>query len=304
MMEDEAPKSGNGSTAAKPIVDTLKARYPEFSPQLRKAARFAIDNPSNIAMYSMRAIAKQAGVQHNAMVRLARELGFEGYDQFRDMFRNSITRGDDASWLARAQSIRERFPVGSNSQIVGEQFLQELENLQQTFDESIAAKLNEAVRLIHGAQKVYVLGLRSMFSLAYYFHYTLRMFDSRSVLLTGLGGAVADDLRTAGEKDVLIVFSYRPYARDTVTAVEFAKRRRCRIIAITDSEMSPVNTDKGVNILVRNNAVSLITSLLPAFGVAQMIATMLLTEGDPRTIQRLEETQDQLDRFNVYYEQI
>lgn len=302
MTQEETTKAEAKTAATEPIVDTLKSRYSEFSPQLRKAARFAIDNPSNIAMYSMRAIAKQAGVRHNAMVRLAQELGFEGYDQFRDLFRNSITRGDDASWLARAQSVRERFPVGSNSEIVGEHVLQELENLQYTFDESIAGKLNDAIRLIHNAQKVYVLGLRSMFPLAYYFHYTLRMFDPRSVLLTGLGGALADDLRTAGDKDVLLVFSYRPYAMDTVTAVEFAQRRRCKVITITDSEMSPVITDKGVNILVKNNAASLITSLLPAFSVAQMIATMLLAEGGQRAIQRLEETQEQLDRFRVYLE--
>ncbi|GKX36169.1 MAG: transcriptional regulator [Rhizobiaceae bacterium MnEN-MB40S] len=297
-IRQDDPKAG----ASDGIVDILKTRFAGFSPQLRKAARFAIDNPSDVAVYSMRTLAKKAGVQHNAMVRLARELGFDGYDQFRDLFRDYVTRGSDARWLSRAQSIRERFPVGSNTQILGEHVLQELENLQQTFGEGIAEKLNDAVSRLRGARKIYVLGLRSMFPLAYYFHYTCRMFDARSVLLTGLGGALADDLRTVGSKDVLLVFSYRPYARDAIAAVEFVRERKGQVIAITDSEVSPVVTDAGVSLIVRNGAISLFSSLLPAFAVAQIIATMLLTEGGREAMQRLEETQEQLDLFNVYME--
>ena len=283
------------------VIETLKSRYAELSPQLQKAARFVIDNPGDIAVHSMRAIARRADVQHNAMVRLAREFGFEGYDQFRDLFRDFLTRDTDTDWLHRARSIHDRFPVGTDSQIVGEYVMQEGENLQRTFGETIGPLLKDAIERMRRAGNIYVLGVRSMFPIAYYFHYTCRMFDTRSVLLTGLGGAFADDLRSIRNPDVLIVFSYYPYAKDTITAVDFAKSRGASIIAITDSEVSPVLDPQGVNFIVSNASVSLFPSLTPALSVAQVLATLHLAEGGEPSMANLRKTQEQLDNFGVYY---
>lgn len=287
--------------APRHIVDLLKSRYVELSPQLQKAARFVIDNPSDIAVHSMRAIAKRAGVQHNAMVRLAREFGFDGYDQFRNLFRDSITRDTDTDWLHRARSIHDRFPVGTDSQIVGEYIMQENENLQRTFGDNIGPLLKDAIARMRNARNIYVLGVRSMFPIAYYFHYTCRMFDTRSILLTGLGGAFADDLRSIKSSDLMIVFSYYPYAKDTITAVDFAKSRGANIIAITDSEVSPVLDANGVNFIVSNSSVSLFPSLTPALSVAQVLATLTFAEGGKLAMATLRKTQEQLDNFGVYY---
>ncbi|WP_173934538.1 MurR/RpiR family transcriptional regulator [Chelativorans sp. Marseille-P2723] len=284
------------------IVNVLKARFPELSPRLRKAARYAIDNPEEIAVHSMRSVARRAGVHHNVMLRLAREIGYESYDEFRDLFRNIVMSGRRADWLHRAQAIRANYPKGPHGRLIGEYVYQELTNIQETFGEMAVNSLNQAVSLIEGARRVYVLGLRSLFPVAYYFHYVCRMFDRKTILLTGLGGTFADELRDVGDGDVLIAFSYHPYARDAVKAVEFARQRGTRIIAITDSLVSPIIDADSLNLIVNNNSRSLFPTLLPAFALAQVLATLLVSEGSEETIAAIARSQEQLDNFGVYTE--
>lgn len=307
MAVPEKEELRNGILAGDPkgmsaqgVIEQLKSGFLQLSPQLQKAARHVIDNPSDIAVHSMRSIAKKAGVQHNTMVRLAREFGFDGYEQFRILFQNFVTREADADWLHRAKFIHDRFPVGADNQFAGAYISQAADNLKRTFNDVTEYKLRDAVSRLLRARNIYVLGVRSMFPLAYYFHYTYRMFDSRSVILTGLGGAFADDLRSMRKTDVLVVFSYYPYAKDTVMAVDFAKARGATILSITDSEVSPVIDETGVNFVVNNNSVPLFPSLVPALSIAEVLVTLALSEGGQSAMETLAKTQEQLKNFGVY----
>src|SRR5882724_4026626 len=62
------------------IIELIESRFPALSPRLRSAARFVLDNPEEIALHSMRAAAAKAGIHPSSMQRLARELGFAGYE--------------------------------------------------------------------------------------------------------------------------------------------------------------------------------------------------------------------------------
>jgi len=282
-------------------LELLRSRLLSLSPRQREAARFVIDNPEQIALHSMRTIATRAGVHPNVMIRLARELGFESYAPFRQQFRNWIVAKGPTNWVGRAQDLRQQ--LGSpRTDLVGAYIQQEVDNLNATFERGIVVRLNEAAALIAESRQVYVLGLRSLFSVGFYFHYVCRMFMRKSVLLTGTGGTFADDLRNVDRSDVMIAFSYQPYAHDTVKAVDFARERGARTIVVTDSKDSPVVSKEGVTIIVSNTAKLLFPSMLPAFAVAQMLATLLVAEGSEETLAEIARSEAQLNRFGVYIE--
>jgi DNA-binding MurR/RpiR family transcriptional regulator len=288
--------------ANEPIVARLTARFSELSPRLRNAARFAIDNPEAIAVHSMRMVARQAGVHHNSMLRLAREMGYASYDEFRDLFRKVVTTGRQADWLDRARSVRESYPQGPNGTLIGEYVYQELANLQQTFGDDTVGKLNHAAEMITKARSVYVIGLRSLFPVSYYFHYASRLFANKTVLLTGLGGTFADELRSVGRQDVVLVFSYRPYSKEAVTSVRFARERGARIIAVTDSNVAPVTDADGISFVISNSSKSLFPTVLPALAIAQVLVTLLVSAGNEDTLAAITRSQEQLDEFGVYFE--
>ncbi|MFN6976493.1 MAG: MurR/RpiR family transcriptional regulator [Gemmobacter sp.] len=301
MNDTQKPQQNPPQTLSATIVDDLKARFPDLTPRLRDAARYVIDNPGEVALHSMRVIAGRAGVQHTVMQRLARELGFPGYDDFRNQFRDIVSEGWQGNWLSRVETIRARLPEGPNAAAVAECVNLEIANLQHSFSEANLRALDAAVPLLAGARRIYVLGLRSLFPVAFYFHYVCRMFSGKSVLLTGLGGTFADDLRNVERDDVLLAISYHPYAADTVRAVAFAHERGARIVAITDSHVSPILRPDGVGLIVSNTSTSLFPTPVPVLSVVQVLVTLMLAHGNSdETLAAIRRSQDQLDRFGTY----
>jgi DNA-binding MurR/RpiR family transcriptional regulator len=283
------------------IVELVEARFSSLTPQLRKAAQFVVDNPEDIALNSMRSAAARAAVHPNVMLRLARELGFDSYEPFRERFRAWIVTRGTSDWLGRARTLRERKSGSLRAEIIREHVEQELLNLQNTFEPALVDKIVKAASLITNANNVYVLGTRSLFSVAYYFNYVCRLFSTKTILMTGFGGTFADELRSIGDTDAFFALSHQPYARDVVNAVQFAHERGSRIIVVTDSKVAPVITPDSLSIVVSNTSKSLIPTLIPAFAVAEALATFLVAEGTDETMDALARTQSQLTRFGVYF---
>ena len=65
---------------------TIARCYPDLPPRLQRAARFIIENPDQIAVRSMREIARRAGVAPATMVRLARAIDFADDGDLKDVF--------------------------------------------------------------------------------------------------------------------------------------------------------------------------------------------------------------------------
>ena len=73
-MTQEQPANPEAVRAA------LTARFDTLPTQLQRAARYVIDNPRETGMRSMRTLTAKADVRPNTLIRLAREIGFDGFD--------------------------------------------------------------------------------------------------------------------------------------------------------------------------------------------------------------------------------
>jgi len=158
--------------------------------------------------------------------------------------------------------------------------------------------------ILRSARAIFVLGLRSLYPVSFFFHYVLRLFSDKSVLLTGTGGTFADDLRLAREEDVLLVFSYRPYSRDAMTAVRFARSEKLRVVAVTDSKLSPAARQADYVLIVANEAASLLPTIVPFLAVAETLATLILSGTGNEAIRRLEKSERQLRGLRVYDDEV
>ena len=72
-------------------TERLTWAYPSLSRQLKKCAAYILDHPSDVATLSMRQVASRAEVPPSTMHRLARTLGFDTYNEFRDIYRNGVS---------------------------------------------------------------------------------------------------------------------------------------------------------------------------------------------------------------------
>ncbi|MCD0505922.1 MurR/RpiR family transcriptional regulator [Bordetella petrii] len=284
----------------KRAVDKLiEEQYPGLPATLQRAARYIIDNPKAIALHSMRAAAADAGLQSSAMHRMARQLGFDGYEALRDVYRHWLAQGA-GSFAQRATALQQRGTRDKTATLARELVQADTRNLESLLEPGTMDGIRAASDVLAGARHIYVAGLRSLFPAAFYFNYACGMFQHNTTLLSGIAGTFADDLRRAGPDDALLVFSYEPYARDAVSALRFARDRGLRIVSVTDSAVSPTAAQATALIVAANNTPSLFPSVVPALSVAQTLVALLVARGGQASLQAIEKSESQLREFAVY----
>ncbi len=298
--------AGDAETAAfgpdyADVKQRLEQAFPGLSPQLRLAARFVLDRPDDVALNSMRQLASIAGVHPSTMVRLARAMDFPGYVDFREPFRQRL-RGDGAGYVDRARHLQARGRDADATALIGDMLAADLGNLRQSFADIGVDLLSESVAGLAAARRVYVVGLRSCYPAAFFFHYGWRMFEGKTVLLDGRGGTFADELRAIGEGDAMLAISFRPYTREVVRAVSHAKDRGARILAITDSAVSPLARRADWPLIVSTDSPSFFHSVVPALAVVQALIALLAARGGAAALDSLAESVDQLDSFRAYWD--
>jgi len=291
------------ATDVEDIEELIGRRFNDLSPRQQQAARYIVDNPEEVALRSMRAVAGRAGVDPSTMVRLAQDLGYSGYDELRECYRRKLVVGAGAgTWSGRLRRLRNRKEESSTTAVVSEILEQNQRNLEKTFSVETATAIETAKQLIGEARQFYIVGLRSMFSAAFYLHYACQMVNGKSVLLTGTGGTFADSLRYAVRDDVVLAFSCRPYASDAVRAVEFMKRLGARVIAVTDSKMSPIAKMADVVIIASNASTSLLPTVVPFMAIAEALAAIFVSEHGEAASEQIGRSEEQLLQFRVYQE--
>jgi DNA-binding MurR/RpiR family transcriptional regulator len=147
---------------------------------------------------------------------------------------------------------------------------------------------------------VFCLGLRSTFSVAYSFHYARALFGADSVLVDGPGGIATDALRTIGPADVLLAISVKPYTRQTLQAVRYASERGARVIAVTDSEVSPLATLSRQTLIVGTETPSFFHTMAPAFAAVECLTALVAARRGAQTIKSLAASEQQLEAFDTY----
>ncbi len=219
------------------IVERLTAAAPELPKKLAVAARYALDNPERIAFDSMRTVAGNAGVASPTMLRLARILGFERYEDFRIEFQRTVS---GSGFAGRANQLRLSFSGGGEHALVGSIAAAASENMAQMLRDLDVDAVDEFAAAIRCAPRTFVLGSGSM-------HWMAGLFETTGmVALQGLrcnhsGHATGVEMiASITERDVLLAMAIAPYARRTVDAAKFAQGRGAKVFCITDRRSSPL----------------------------------------------------------------
>jgi DNA-binding MurR/RpiR family transcriptional regulator len=281
------------------LAAALRAGFDRLSPQLREAARWVIDHPADVALLTSREQARRAGVTPATLTRLAQRFGLDGYDAVRKLYGEAVRQRPD-SFRGRAQELLERRDAEGDAALVQDTFASAASHLQALAHPSAIERFTAAAERIAGADRVFCLGLRSSFAVAYVFHYVRSLFGSASVLVDGAGGAGVDVLRTIGRDDVMLAISVRPYTAQTIKAARHAKACGARVVAVTDSELSPLAALADEVVLVGTETPSFFHTMAPAFAAVECLAALVAARRGAAALAALKASEDQLAAFDTY----
>ncbi len=281
-------------------MDRLAEAMPEMSPQLRRAAEYLLDNPDSVGFGSVREVAAAAAVKPNTLVRLARAIGFEGFEDLRRPFREALRQGpvgypDRARWL---QSLAKG---GQQGALYAQMAESHLGNLESLFNDYRSKDLRRAAKRIVEARVAYVLGVGVSHSLVQTFAYLARMALENVIAVPRDGSLPIDDLAKAGPEDLLLAVTFRPYRREVVEAVERAAAKGVPVIAVTDSRSSPIALKGAESFILSVETPEPFTSTLAATALLETLFAFVVAEAGDSAVENIERFHEERVRLGIYW---
>ncbi|MCG6891919.1 MAG: MurR/RpiR family transcriptional regulator [Gammaproteobacteria bacterium] len=283
------------------VIARLLHDFDELPGQLQLCARFIIDHPHEVGLQSMRTLATDAEVQPNSFVRLARHLGFEGYDAMRERFRDFV-RGGIGSSPDRVRWLQQLGRKGGSAAVFGSMAEACLENTEKMFAQQSVADLETAVDLMINARRVYVLGLGLAYPLAYNFWYVARMGFDHFILTPRHGSLPSDDIIRMDERDCLLAMTFQPYRRDTLAAVQRARKTGAKVIGITDSNAASLCREADIGLVAPTHTPQFFHSNSAVTALLESLCALLVVRGGDTASQAVEAFHQARWEENIYDE--
>src|SRR5205823_4097881 len=163
-----------------PLADRIIKAFDTMSGQLQAGARYVLERPRDVALLSMREQARQAGVQPATMTRLAKHLGFPGYDAVRESYAAAVRGGHlgfagKAGAQVRSQKLRGDWVAAAE---MVESLTAHIGRLGRP---EALERVVAAAEHLAAARRIYCLGLRSSHPVAWHIHYVLSLVGEKSV---------------------------------------------------------------------------------------------------------------------------
>ncbi len=285
--------------APSPLHHQIAAALPTMSAQLQAAAQFVLANPQDVALLSMREMARRADLQPATMTRLAQHLGFAGYEQLRELHAAALRRGGEGfAEKVEAQAAQQK---RKGDQALAADLLDTLrDQIAQLERLEMLDTYVRAADMLLGARRVFCLGLRSSHGIAWHLHYVLSLLGDRAVLLDGMAGTGADMLRHAGAEDVLFAVSVQPYTRASVDLARYAADRGVKVLALTDQATAPLAALAMQTIVVPTDSPSFFHTMTPAFLIAEILAALVAGRDGEESRRALRHTDNYFAALNVH----
>jgi len=283
------------------VLEQLLAEFDQLPGQLQLCARYLIDHPHEVGMQSMRTLAANAEVHPNSFVRLARHLGFDGYDAMRERFRDFVRAGIGSS-PDRVRWLREMDRKGGSTAVFGSMAEACLDNLEKMFAQQSIKDLELAVDWMIDARRVYVLGLGLAYPLAYNFWYVARMGFDHFILSPRHGSLPSDDIIRMDERDCLVAMTFQPYRRDTLAAVKQAQERGAKIIGVTDSSAATMCREADLGLVAPTHTPQFFQSNAAVAALLETLCALLVVRGGDAASTAIEAFHSARWEENIYDE--
>jgi DNA-binding MurR/RpiR family transcriptional regulator len=275
------------------LLKAISSEFESLSKQLKVIARYVEAHRDHLGLEGIQDVAAACDVQPSAVVRFAKHFGFSGFSEMQKLFREVISKqiSPGRSYKARIRDVIEAGAGTLTSAAIAHEFLAgSIAGMQELQDGLDAIAFKKAVDLMAGAQDIWIVGSRRSFAACVYLNYALQHTDKRIHLVSAMGSMHEGQARAMRADDVVIAISFAPYAEETQTVVMAAAERRAKLIAITDSRMSPLAKDAKALLLVQESSVLGFRSLTSTMSLAQSLfialAYRLELAYQPTTTQR------------------
>ena len=278
------------------VLSLIKMHTDAFSKRQRAIAGFIMANYDKAAFMTASRLGKAINVSESTVVRFAAELGYDGYPDMQralqEMIRNKLTS------VQRIEVSNDR--LGSHD-VLSAVMQSDMEKIRMSLDAVDRDSFDRAVEEIVNAKHIYILGLRSSTAIAGFLGFYLNLLFENVVLVhTTAVSEMFEQVLRIGPGDVMIGISFPRYSSRTVKVMQFASDRGADVLAITDSEASPLFSIAGTALLAKSDMVSFIDSLVAPLSLVNALIVAIGRRMDKDLSTTFEELEKIWAEYGVY----
>ena len=280
-------------------ISALKEALPDLSPRLRIVAKYIVDHPSDFGLDPIRETARKCGVSTYTLVRMARRMGFGGYEELREPFRQSLVLSnvlvERPGWL---EELRERGPLG---RVQADAALNSMAIVQRSLHQQSPAQMERVAAMLLEARHVYLTAVRASYALAYYFHYVGRMALPSLQLIPRHMNSAIDELNYASDQDVMIAITFTPYSRETIEACKFARAKGVKLIMLSDSDVISPEFSADETLIASVLSTHHFGCYSGASAIIETLLALLVEQGGRDAVRRIKSYEDLRINNNAYW---
>ncbi len=278
------------------ILSVIQTQMPTFSKGQKLIANYILQSYDKAAFMTASRLGKTVKVSESTVVRFAAELGYDGYPAMQrtlqEMIRNKLTS------IQRIEVADDRM---GNNDILSMVMHSDMEKLRMTLEQIDRAAFDGAVQDIVKARHIYLIGVRSAGAistfLAFYFNL---IFQNVTHVTSPSASEMFEQLLRVSQEDVVIGVSFPRYSKRTVKAMEFARDRGAHVIAITDSDSSPLAATAQRLLVAKSDMVSFVDSLVAPLSLVNALIVAISRVKKQELSKNLEELERIWAEYEVY----
>jgi DNA-binding MurR/RpiR family transcriptional regulator len=271
----------------KEIKEKITSKYNSLPKNQRKIADYFINNFDKIPFVNVHDLSLATGASVASVVRFSQRAGFKGFSELRDAITGS---------LQKELTNKQIFPLfekrGIEEDLLTEVANLDIKNINETLNLIERKTFNLVIDRILKSERVFTAGLGISYLLAEILAYQLTQVGISSAVLQHSHTLFNEHILFINPKDLLIVFSFPPYSKETIEAAEFASKRKIDVISITNRHASPVTFFTKANLIVKSENMLYTNSFAAISVLINAIATACAIKDKQRAKKVLKESEE------------
>ena len=253
-MDNELNEQG------KDLMRLIQVKFPRLSKGQKLIAEYILKNYDKAAFMTAAKLGISVGVSESTVVRFANELGFSGYPKLQKALQELIKNK-----LTTVQRLELSNDFASHGAALKGVLKADMENIRATLEKINPYTFEDVLNSIFEAKNIYIIGLRSSTALAEFLGFYLNII-LQNVRIVSYGiSDIFEQMINIGE--VVIGIGFPRYATKTIDVLDFSKARGAKVVAITDSLLSPLAAKADSTLIAQSNMASFVDSLVAPLSV-------------------------------------
>ncbi|MBR3867237.1 MAG: MurR/RpiR family transcriptional regulator [Butyricicoccus sp.] len=278
------------------LMNRIQSNLGDFSKGQRLIARYITEHYDKAAFMTASKLGAKVGVSESTVVRFATELGYDGYPHLQktlqEMIRNRLTT------VQRMEVSNDRI---GNKDVVDSVLTNDMEGIRATMDELDRDALRASIDAITNARRIFILGVRSSTALARFmsFYFSL-LFDNVHLVTSNDVGETYEQIMRINHEDVFIGISFPRYSKRTLSAMKYSKDQGATVIALTDSQLSPLVRYADHVLIAKSNMASFVDSLVAPLSVINALIVAVGMSRQTEVEQTFNKLENIWEEYQVY----